>query len=142
MIKPFQIKSKPSLFGDSIALADIVINLFVFFFITFGLYAQLDPAKNGSFPIQLPKAGSAAIETQARPLTVSIHPGGTIYLRSKAIPLKELKSAVDRDLSVRKDKRVLIQADQSLSLQTFVSVLDVVKATQAQSVAIETKIDR
>ena len=43
------IKISPS--WETIAFADIVINLFVFFFITFGLFATFDATQRGSLPI-------------------------------------------------------------------------------------------
>lgn len=135
----FKTKAKSSSSGETIALADIVMNLFVFFFITFGLNTSFDAAKKGVFPIDLPKASRAATQPTDKPLTLSIHRSGKISLGPKMIEAGQLKSALNRELSLRRDKNILIQADKSIALETFVSILDIVKTTEARSVAIETK---
>ncbi len=136
----FKVKSKTSTSGESIALADIVINLFVFFFITFGLNTSFDPAQKGTLPIELPKSSLSTVEKTQKPVTLSIDRGGNVYLGPRKIPSDKLKTMLNHELSLRKDKSVLVQADRSISLQTFVSILDIVKTTQARSVAIQTKL--
>ncbi len=136
----FRLKSKSSVTGETIALADIVLNLFVFFFITFALNTSFDSARRGTFPINLPKASSSTAGKAQKPLTVSIDQGGKIYLGSRIIVSDKLKTVLNHELSLRKDKGILVQADQSISLQMFISILDIIKTTAARSVVIETKI--
>lgn len=136
----FRLKSKPSTSGETIALADIVLNLFVFFFITFGLYTSLDAAKRGILPIDLPKASSSILEKTQKPTTLIIDKNGKVYLGPRVITAAELKTVLNHELSLQKNKDILVQADRSISLQTFISILDIIKTTQARSVAIETKL--
>ena len=134
----FKVKSKTSTSTDSVALADIVINLFVFFFITFGLNTSFDSAKKGNLPIDLPRASSSILQKSQKPLTFSIDRAGNIYLGPRTILIHELKTTLDHELAFQKNKDIFIQADRSISLQTFISILDVVKTTKARSVAVET----
>ena len=134
----FKVKSKSATSADSVALADIVINLFVFFFITFGLNASFDSVKKGNFPIDLPKASSATLPKSQKNLTLSIDRTGNIYLGPWTVSIGELKTTLNHELTLQKNKDILIQADRSISLQTFISILDVVKTTKAHSVAVET----
>lgn len=135
----FKTHIKPSPAWDTIAFADIVVNLFVFFFITFGLYATFDAARKGTFPIELPRTITAPLSKPHLPLTVTINRDGTIRVGSQKILLSELKTTADRELSLKKEKSVLVRADRLIPLERFVSVLEVVRQTRARSVAIETE---
>jgi len=131
------IKISPS--WETIAFADIVINLFVFFFITFGLFATFDAAQRGTLPIELPRAMIAPLPKPAAPLTVMIKRDGTLHVGSQKILLSELEATLNRELSFRKEKDVLVRADRLIPLERFVSVLEVVRNTKARAVAIETE---
>lgn len=131
------IKISPS--WETIAFADIVINLFVFFFITFGLFATFDATQRGMLPIELPRAITAPLPKSHLPLTVMIKRDGTLHVGSQKILLSELEATLNRELSFRKEKNVLVRADRLIPLERFVSVLEVVRSTKARSVAIETE---
>ena len=124
---------------DTIAFADIVVNLFVFFFITFGLYASFDVTHRGTLPIELPRTASPAPEKSAVPVTVMIKRDGTVHVGSQKILLSELKNTLEQELSLKKEKNVLVRADRLIPVERFVSVLEVVRGTKAKAVAIETE---
>ena len=125
---------------ESVAFADIVINLFVFFFITFGLFATFDPAQKGTFPIELPHANTSSSNKAFQPLALTIERNGTLHLGSQVIGRTELKEMLNHELLLRKDKKVLIRADRRISLQTLGSILDIVRSSKAKSISIETEL--
>lgn len=125
---------------ESVALADIVTNLFVFFFVAFGLFATFDAAQKGTLPIQLPKAEHASTKKQTEPLTIMIDRSGIPHLGSRKIAISELKKAINYELSFRTEKNIVVRADRTISLEQFVSILDVIRSTKARSVAIETEV--
>ena len=135
----FHVKSKahPSL--ETVALADVVINLFIFFFVTFGLFATFDAAQKGIVPIELPKAEHAEAKRPDKPLVILINRKGDISLGVQATPVSKLHEALNHELSFRKDKAVIVHADRTIPLEKLVSVLDVVRNTKARSVSIETE---
>ena len=122
---------------ETVALADIVINLFVFFFITFGLFATFDAAQKGILPIELPKIKYSSSKKSSEPLAVIITRKGDLYVGGEQILLSKLKESLNQELALRKDKTVTVRADRSISLQKFVSVLELVRSTKAKSVLIE-----
>lgn len=136
----FRLKSKTHVSLEPIALADIVLNLFVFFFITFGLFATFDPAQKGTFPIDLPRAKQSSLQKASKPLVITIDSAGSLYLGARTIPRSEFVKVLNRELSFRKDKTVSLRADRSISLDQFVSVLDLVRSTKAEAISIETEI--
>lgn len=136
----FRIQSKAPVVFETIAFADIVINLFIFFFVTFGLFAAFDISKRGTLPIELPKADHAQTRKQPNPITITIDQKGSIYLGSQMISFFKLQESINRELSLRKEKNVIVHADRTIPLQKFVSVLDVIQNTKARTVSIETEI--
>lgn len=137
----FKVKSKPAVTFEPIAFADIVINLFVFFFITFGLFATFDVNHRGTFPISLPHASNVSGQKSNLPLVLTIDQNGQIYVGPRKIDLAKLREVVHYEISSRKDKTILVRADRSLPLQKFVTVLDLLRKTKARSVSIETQLD-
>ena len=136
----FRLKSKAPVVMETIAFADIVINLFVFFFITFGLFATFDATKRGTLPIELPKVQYPAKDAPQNHLIVMIDREGLLYIGPQRVPLSELRATLNHELSLRKEKNVAIRAHRTISLERFVSVLDVVRTTKAKAVSIETEI--
>ena len=135
----FKSHSKPVLSLETIAFADIVVNLFVFFFITFGLYATFDNTHKGLFPIDLPKVIKSKSNVRTKPLVITMDRAGNIILLNRTVPLKKLKTAVNYELSLKQDKNVVIRADRLISLQKFVTVVEIIRTTKAHQVAIETE---
>ena len=135
-----KIKSSPRVSLESVALADIITNLFVFFFVAFGLFATFEVSQKGTLPIQLPKAEHAAVKKQPDTLIVTINRNGTPYIGSRKIVLSGLQKSINYELSLRKEKSVIVRADRLSSFEQFISVLDVIRSTKARSVAIETEL--
>ena len=135
----FQIHSKSHVLLEPIALADIVINLFVFFFVTFGLFATFDAKQKSLLPIALPQSNRIPSPKTADPLALTMTRGGGLRLGFRPVTLPQLKRAVDYELSMRKGKNIKVQADRAISVQQLVSVLDILRETKAQAISIETE---
>lgn len=135
----FKVKSKLPVAFDTIAFADIVINLFVFFFIAFGLFASFDSSQRGILPIQLPQASHSLRPESSKPITIMIDRNGKVYLDSRKILANQLHETLNHELSLRKEKNVVVRADRSIPLQKFVAILDIIRNTKAGAVSIETE---
>jgi biopolymer transport protein ExbD len=137
----FRIGSKAPVRFDSIAFADIVINLFIFFFISFGLFSTFDVQRKGALPIELPKGGHSAKGNLTDPITILITRKGVVQVGRSVVPLLDLKRTLNHELSLRKEKLVIVRADRLLALEQLVPILDVIRTTKARSVSIETDLD-
>ena len=135
----FQIHSKSHVLLEPIALADIVINLFVFFFVTFGLFATFDAKQKSLLPIALPQSNRIPSPKTADPLARTMTRGRGLRLGLRPVTLAQLKRAVDYELSMRKGKNIKVQADRAILVQQLVSVLDILRETKAQAISIETE---
>jgi biopolymer transport protein ExbD len=86
-------------------------------------------------PLDLPKAhrgGGEILKTQ----TVEIDRAGRVYLNSRSVSLEELKNSL---AAMNKNIPILIRADRSISLQNFVSALDVIKGLEFSRVSLQTE---
>ncbi|MBI5602551.1 MAG: biopolymer transporter ExbD [Deltaproteobacteria bacterium] len=90
---------------------------------------------SGMIPMDLPKAHRSQGEI-LKTQTVEIDKAGKIYLNTKPVSLEGLKTSL---ASMNKKVPVLIRADRQLILQTFVSVLDVVKGLEFSRVSLQTE---
>jgi biopolymer transport protein ExbD len=86
-------------------------------------------------PMDLPKAHSRAGET-LKTQTIEIDRTGGIYLNSQPVSLEGLQTDLDR---MNRNIPVLIRADRSISLQNFVSVLDVIKTLEFTRISLQTE---
>jgi biopolymer transport protein ExbD len=112
-----------------IPLVDVMLVLLTIVLTTSSFIAS------GMIPLDLPKAHRSSGE-MLKTQTIEIDRAGKIYLNSKPVSLEELK----RDMgSMNKKVPVLIRADRSLILQTFVSVLDVVKGLEFSRISLQTE---
>ena len=132
----FQISSRAPVRLEPIAIADIVINLFVFFFLSFGLFASFE----GSLPIHLPVGGEARESTQAEPLQVILTRHARLMVGGKQVAFSELTMFVNRELENRENRTVVLAPSREVTLESFIPVLDSLRKSRAQSVSIQTEL--
>ena len=91
---------------------------------------------SGGIPVDLPKAGdnsAKSIESQI----IEIDREGQVYFNATVVSLPDLREAIrglDRAVAV------LIRADRTIALQSFVDVLDLVKTLGFTKVHLQTEI--
>jgi biopolymer transport protein ExbD len=92
----------------------------------------------GVIPIELPRAMKSR-EIASRAQTIEIDRKGSLFLNAKSVSIEELGGylrPLDRSLPM------LIRADREVELQSFVSVIDVVKHLGFKKVSLQTEIKR
>lgn len=89
---------------------------------------------SGMIPLNLPAASntqSDIIKTQA----VEISKTGRIFINSRESTLADMKSVLD---PLGRDVAIVIRADRTIGLQSFVDVLDVIKTMNFKRVTLQT----
>ncbi|MBE0426152.1 MAG: biopolymer transporter ExbD [Nitrospirae bacterium] len=89
----------------------------------------------GIIPVELPKA-SKSYEDILKNQTIDIDKKGDIYLNSRYLSVDDLRQSLR---PMDKNIPILIRADKNISLQIFVSVLDVVKNLGFKKVSLQTE---
>jgi len=128
----FSTQLKPlSVFSHS-SLTDIVFLLLIFFLLSSSFVVQ------SGIKIQLPKSIAAEQET-LRQIVVTVTEKGVIYLNDKQVGAETLGGQLAPLLERNRDKVVIIKADQMVSLQNAVQVMDIAKGVGAKRLVIATQ---
>ena len=126
---------------ESVAITDIVLNMFIFFFISFSLVYTFNPTRESRVQVQLPQADVRAPATPREPIEVSVDAGGQTYLQGRPIALGDLTVGVGALLAGDTSTVVIIRGDRSVVFDRIVQTLEAVKKSGAErlSIAVEQK---
>jgi len=114
------------------SLTDIVFLLLIFFLLTSSFVVQ------PGIRVQLPKSEQAEQDTQ-RHIVITVTDKGSIYLNDESVTIETLGGRLAQALGGAQDGIVVIKADQNVSLQTAVQVMDIAKGAGASRMLIATQ---
>ncbi len=112
---------------ESIALTDIVMNLFIFFFVSFSLLYTFSPERMARLEIALPKASTAGGGAQTA-LVVTVTREGRYFFGDHAVPEGRLRPELAELAKRRPGTGVVIRADEGASCGALVAVFDACRA--------------
>ncbi len=115
-----------------IPFVDILLVLLTIVLITATFIVQ------GAIPVNLPKA-SQAKEEAIKTFEITITKEGKVFFEGKSLSLEELESLLK---GIDPSLRISISADKEASVQSLVSVLDLLKKYNLERVLIRTEIDK
>lgn len=132
-------RNKTGVSLESVALTDIIMNLFIFFFVSFSLLYTFSPHQESKINVNLPKGITRTQLMGEKPLVVTVSSKNEIYIGSELIPEKSLSAALAKRAAEAKENGVIIKADRRASVDFFVKVLDATKQAgiNKASVAID-----
>lgn len=134
----FSKHAQPKLSLDSIALTDIIMNMFIFFFITFSFLATFSQSREGRVDVSLPKASSAASQQEQKRLTVSLAKGGGLFLNDQETSLEQLQDVFQAEREKGGKITLVVRADQEVQHGRVVSVMDLARTEGLHRLAIAT----
>jgi len=126
---------------ESIALTDIILNIFIFFFTAFSLVYTFNPMKESRIIVKLPQADIKSPMDQTEPIVVSINHRNEVFLKNQPKSLRDLKTELESLIAFNKTRPVIVRADKTVVFDRVVQVLDVAKKAGVvrQGIAIEEK---
>lgn len=89
----------------------------------------------GAIPVELPQANSGKAEL-LKAQTVEIDRAGTVFLNARPVEMSGLVAGL---AEVSRETPVLIRADRSIALQSFVQVMDAIKSAGFRHVSLQTE---
>ncbi len=92
----------------------------------------------GVIPVELPRASKNQAEV-LKTQTIDIDRNGQIYLNSRPLSIDSMKETLQ---PLSREVPILIRADKTLALQTFVDVIDAVKNLGFKKVSLQTEEKR
>ena len=123
---------------ESIALTDIVMNLFLFFFVTFSLYSTFQIKRESPLKVNLPHASEGANLKLKAEHEILLTKSGEILWDEIPVQIKELRERLVRQEN--KKSQIALRADRDGSVQSLVSILETIRAAGATNVSLQTEL--
>lgn len=124
---------------ESVAITDIIMNMFIFFFITFSFLATFNKAKEGQVDVNLPKATSAAPQQEKKGLSVNLTKDGGLFLDKESMTIEQLKAHFQKEKNTGAEITVIVRADKEVPHGRVVEVMDLARTEGLTKLAIATK---
>jgi biopolymer transport protein ExbD len=126
---------------ESVAITDIILNMFIFFFTSFSLVYTFNPTRESRIIVKLPQADIKAPVDQKEIIVVTINSRNEVFLKNRPKNLRDLKTELQSLIAFDKMRPVIVRADKSVVFDRVVQVLDVAKnaGVERLGIAIEEK---
>ncbi len=121
---------------ESVAMTDIVLNMFIFFFISFSLLYTFSPTRLSKLEIKLPKASSALALEGAEKTALSISKSGEYYVNDEKIRYTDLKNILKSKLKDNPSLSILLKVDSLARFDSVVRALDIINELNIQKVSV------
>lgn len=121
---------------ESVAMTDIVLNMFIFFFISFSLLYTFSAVKISKVDVRLPKASSAISLEGSEKTVISITKKGQFFIDDKEISQKDLKKALQLKMKENPSMALLLKVDSLTKFDSVVKVLDIINELNIQKVSV------
>jgi biopolymer transport protein ExbD len=124
---------------ESVAFTDIIMNMFIFFFITFSFLATFNKANEGQMEVNLPKAVSATPLVERKRLSVNLTKDGGLFLDKEVITIEKLHEVFRVEKATGADITVVVRADEDVPHGRVVTVMDLARTEGLARLAIATQ---
>jgi biopolymer transport protein ExbD len=127
---------------ESVAMNDIVMNMFIFFFITFSLLYTFNPQQESKIKVNLPKGMTMTKVKGENPLVVAVTAKNEIYIANNKVTEQMLHKELAKYSTDAKKNGVIVKADKRASVDFFVKVLDAAKQAGLNKVSISIELQK
>ena len=109
---------------ESVAMTDIVLNMFIFFFISFSLLYTFNPYRIQKLEVKLPQAANTTPIKDTAQVDITITNEGLMYLDKGLVTRKELKDKVKTIYKNNPKINIMLRSDRLARFKDIVYVLD------------------
>lgn len=135
-------KTRLTLSLESVAMTDIIMNMFIFFFITFSLLYTFNPQQESKIKVTLPKGATISKMKGENPLVITVTAKNEIYVANNKIDEHMLQREVNRYAKDAQKNGVLVKADKRAVVDYFVKVVDAVKQAGINKVSVSIELQQ
>ena len=121
---------------ESVAMTDIVLNMFIFFFISLSLLYTFSAARMSRIEVRLPKASSAVMPEGSEKIILAINRHGEYFIDDTKIDGRRLKSLLKSRTEDNPDTGVMLKVDSSSRFSSVVTALDAINELGIQKVSV------
>ncbi len=127
---------------ESLAMMDIVMNMYIFFFVSFSLLYTFNPHQESKIKVSLPKGMTMAQLKGDNPLVVTVTAKNEIYITNALVTERSLNERMAGYAKDYRDKGVIVKADRQASVDYFVKVLDAAKLAGISKVSVSIELKK
>jgi len=127
---------------ENVAMTDIIMNMFIFFFISFSLLYTFSPQRIQKLDVKLPEANNVVPIEGKNQINISITGDGAIYVDKDKVTSSGLRDKLAAKHKANPKAAVVLKADKSVRFKQIVGVLDLLtelKVTRLSIAAISDK---
>ena len=121
---------------ESVAMTDIVMNLFIFFFISFSLIYTFSPARVSRIEVNLPKASSAVALEGSEKVILAITDKGEYFINDDAVKGADLDIVLQKRLSENPEMSLLLKVDGAARFDKVAKALDIIHELNISRVSV------
>ena len=121
---------------ESVTMTDIVMNMFIFFFISFSILYTFNPQHTKRLDVKLPSAQNAIGSEDKKQAEITIAAEGPVYLDGDLVSSAELKEKITQMHRQEPGFSVILRADKRVSFRNVVAVLDILSGIGITRVSI------
>ncbi len=121
---------------ESVAMTDIIMNMFIFFFISFSLLYTFRPLNTKRLDVKLPQAQNSSGPEELKQMEITITAEGPVYLDGELVSSAELKQKITSRAGKENDLSVILRADKRVPFRGVVSVLDILSGAGITRISI------
>lgn len=121
---------------ESVAMTDIVLNMFIFFFISFSLIYTFNPAQFSKIEVNLPKASSAVALEGSEKVVLAITAPGKYYLNDEPVKRSGLKGELRKRLDDNPELSLMLRVDGSAAFNSVAAALDIINELGISRVSV------
>ena len=113
-------------------LVDVMLVLLIVFMVA-------APLLTVGVPIDLPKTQAKSLNTEQKPVTISVTPTGEVFLGDQKIPLDGLITAVSAATSDNTEERIYVRGDSTADYGTVMQVMGVLSGAGYSHIGLITE---
>lgn len=121
---------------ESVAMTDIVMNMFIFFFISFSLIYTFNPVKMSKIEVKLPKASTAVALEGSERLTFTVTKEGRYFINEEEVKGPDIRAVLAARLKENAALSVVLRVDGSAKFDNVVKALDIINELNIQKISI------
>jgi biopolymer transport protein TolR len=116
-------------------MVDVMLVLLIVFMVA-------APLLTVGVPIDLPQTKAKELNTESKPITVSITPDGQIYLGDQRVELEGLTDSIAQKTTNGTEDRIYVRGDQTANYGAVMKVMGVLSAAGYSKIGLITAQDQ
>jgi biopolymer transport protein TolR len=116
-------------------MVDVMLVLLIVFMVA-------APLLTVGVPIDLPQTKAKELNTEAKPITVSVTPAGDIFIGDQPVQLDGLVDAINAQPQAAPDQRIYVRGDQTANYGAVMKVMGTLSAAGYAKIGLITAQDQ